>query len=372
MLGLVQEIQDVDEERTLRAILRNAVSLPASGDPVTPLETILDVIAEVNRAEPNAGGSLRAEDYRRVIGNVTDFMTDQDHGLRAPDRRRPAAPVPPGERSSLQRRRRHDGVERIVLPRRDVHVHGHRRSPGVALHRSLIVATFLSLSALALLPGRAAAGGFYLADRGVRPLGRGGAFVAGVDDPHALWYNPAGLSWSGDQLLIDASLTLFETNYARIDGGGNLLPAVNGHHAYLPIPTVAGSFSIDELPNFTFGLGVMAPNSALMEWPQEIELDGMPYPAPQRYSLPRWRAACSPRWRSPRPGGRSRSSPSASRRTSSSGTSTRAWRSAPATASSAASPRTRSTTASRRSACRCSSPSSCSAASWISTRCASA
>ncbi len=81
MLGLVQEIQDVDEERTLRAILRNAVSLPESGDPVTPLETILDVIAEVNRAEPNAGGSLRAEDYRRVIGNVTDFMTDQDHGL---------------------------------------------------------------------------------------------------------------------------------------------------------------------------------------------------------------------------------------------------------------------------------------------------
>ncbi len=155
----------------------------------------------------------------------------------------------------------------------------------MALRRSLIVATFLSLSALALLPGRAAAGGFYLADRGVRPLGRGGAFVAGVDDPHALWYNPAGLSWSGDQLLIDASLTLFETNYARIDGGGNLLPAVNGHHAYLPIPTVAGSFSIDELPNFTFGLGVMAPNSALMEWPQEIELDGMPYPAPQRYSL---------------------------------------------------------------------------------------
>ncbi len=153
----------------------------------------------------------------------------------------------------------------------------------MALHRALIGT--LACVVVALAPGRAAAGGFYLADRGVRPLGRGGAFVAGADDPHSLWYNPAGLSWSGDQLLIDASLTLFETDYTRIDGGGNTLPTVNGHHAYLPIPTIAGSFSIDELPNFTFGLGAMAPNSALMEWPQSIDVDGTTYPAPQRYSL---------------------------------------------------------------------------------------
>ena len=80
-LDLVQDIQAVDEDRTLRRILQNAVSLPAAGDPVTPLETILDVIAEVNRAAPNAGGSLRADDYRAVFGQVTDFMLDEDHGL---------------------------------------------------------------------------------------------------------------------------------------------------------------------------------------------------------------------------------------------------------------------------------------------------
>lgn len=155
----------------------------------------------------------------------------------------------------------------------------------MAVQRSLILALALSLLSGALAPSGAAAGGFYLADRGVRPLGRGGAYVAGVDDPHALWYNPAGLSWSGDQLLLDASLTLFETTYTRIDGGGNTLPTVSGHHAYLPIPTVAGSFSVDELPNFTFGLGAMAPNSALMDWPQSLDVDGVEYPAPQRYSL---------------------------------------------------------------------------------------
>lgn len=80
-LDLVQDIQAVDDDRTLRRILQNAVSLPAAGDPVTPLETILDVIAEVNRAAPNAGGSLRADDYRAVFGEVTDFMLDEDHGL---------------------------------------------------------------------------------------------------------------------------------------------------------------------------------------------------------------------------------------------------------------------------------------------------
>ncbi len=80
-LDLIGDIQAVDDERTLRQILQNAVALPDDGDPVTPLETILDVIAEVNRAEPNAGGSLRAEDYRAVIGQTTEFMLDEEHGL---------------------------------------------------------------------------------------------------------------------------------------------------------------------------------------------------------------------------------------------------------------------------------------------------
>lgn len=152
---------------------------------------------------------------------------------------------------------------------------GEARAIGVSL------ALVLALGA----PAPAAAGGFYLADRGARPLSRGGAFVAGVDDPHALWYNPAGLAYSGDQLLLDGTLTLFETTFARIDGGGTLQPAVTGHHAYLPIPTVAGSFSFDGVPELTFGLGLLAPNAALMEWPESIRVDGVEHPAPQRYSL---------------------------------------------------------------------------------------
>lgn len=80
-LDLVHDISDVDDERTLRRVLQNAVAIPESGDEVTPLETILDVIAEVNRARPNAGGSLDGTDIRAVIGQTTDFMLDEDHGL---------------------------------------------------------------------------------------------------------------------------------------------------------------------------------------------------------------------------------------------------------------------------------------------------
>jgi hypothetical protein len=80
-LALMQDIGDVDDERVLRRILQNAVALPASGDEITPLEIIVDVIAEVNRAAPNEGGPLRGDDYRAVLGQVTGFIEDSDHGL---------------------------------------------------------------------------------------------------------------------------------------------------------------------------------------------------------------------------------------------------------------------------------------------------
>ncbi len=143
-----------------------------------------------------------------------------------------------------------------------------------AVKASLAVALFVAL----LAPNLAQAGGFYLAPRGVRPLSRGGAYVAGVDDPHANWYNPAGLAYSGDQLLIDANLTLFEASYQRLDSGGALLPESTGFHPYVPIPTIAGSFGFDDLPDFSFSLGIAAPNSILADWPRGPE-------ASQRYSI---------------------------------------------------------------------------------------
>ena len=135
-------------------------------------------------------------------------------------------------------------------------------------------------AALGLLPARAAAGGFYLLDRQPRALGRGGAFIAGNDEPGALWYNPAGLGFAGEQLQIDATLTLLNVDYTRVDSGGTTLSTVHGSNTPLPIPTLAGSFDLG-LENVTFGVGVFAPNAALMEYPEELNGGA----APQRYSL---------------------------------------------------------------------------------------
>jgi long-chain fatty acid transport protein len=144
----------------------------------------------------------------------------------------------------------------------------HRARPGFARAVALL---------LCAAPTAALAGGFYATDRGVRAMGRGGAFVAGADDPHALWYNPAGLVASGRQLLVDASLNLTTIEYTRIDGGGDRLETVTGEAEPLPVPTIAYTDGFG-LSDFGFGVGLIVPNGIRTVWPDGDD-------APQRYSL---------------------------------------------------------------------------------------
>ena len=65
-----------------------------------------------------------------------------------------------------------------------------RRAPRLAALTALTALAALAAAWLTAAPAHA--GGLYYADRGVRPLGRAGAFVAGADDPGAITYNPAG------------------------------------------------------------------------------------------------------------------------------------------------------------------------------------
>lgn len=78
-LGLLREIDAIDTAGTLPAILRNLVALQP--DESTPLETILDVISEVNRAAPGAGGAYEPDDYRTMFGEMTGAMEDTRHGM---------------------------------------------------------------------------------------------------------------------------------------------------------------------------------------------------------------------------------------------------------------------------------------------------
>ncbi len=155
------------------------------------------------------------------------------------------------------------------------------------------VVSSLAGVALALLVVDADAGGLYFSERGVRPLGRGGAFVAGADDLHAIWYNPAGLYDAGSQVLLDVAWVNFTTDYTRralldqvdpntgevVSRHEQTFPTVEGDSAIIPIPTVGGSFRVHE--RWVVALAAAAPYSALTSYPETV--DGKP--APSRYSL---------------------------------------------------------------------------------------
>lgn len=78
-LTLLREIRGFDHDRTLRALLGNLVQL--RDDQTTPLEVIVDVMNEVNRAEPGAGGAYLPPDYRASFGHMTDFMDEERRGM---------------------------------------------------------------------------------------------------------------------------------------------------------------------------------------------------------------------------------------------------------------------------------------------------
>jgi long-chain fatty acid transport protein len=148
--------------------------------------------------------------------------------------------------------------------------------------------------AAALLPSSAHGAGLYFADRGVRPAGRGGAFIAGADDLGAIAYNPAGFYEAGAQLLIDASWLNFTSDYTRrslvdqVDPNTGeptgtqfkqSFPSVHGSSPVLPIPTIAVSFQPHR--QWVVAFGLWAPYAAIASYPAEVEGG----PAPQRYSL---------------------------------------------------------------------------------------
>ena len=151
---------------------------------------------------------------------------------------------------------------------------------------AVVTASFLGAA-------QAEAAGLYFSERGVRPLGRGGAFTAGADDLGAIWYNPAGVYDAGSQFLFDASWLNFTTEYTRrsliqqrdpntgqvVSEFEQTFPQVEGSSPIIPIPTLAGSFQVAD--DWVIAIGVEAPYSAITSFPEEV--DGQP--AASRYSL---------------------------------------------------------------------------------------
>ena len=147
----------------------------------------------------------------------------------------------------------------------------------------------LGLSALSYA-GSANAAGLYFSDRGVRPLGRGGAYVAGAEDIGAIWYNPAGLADAGTSVLADFSWLHFTSDYTRrtqvTDTAGTLRtyesPSVSGTTPVLPIPTIGASFALGKEKKWDLALGIFAPYTAIASYPLTVN-GGTP--SPSRYLL---------------------------------------------------------------------------------------
>jgi long-chain fatty acid transport protein len=137
----------------------------------------------------------------------------------------------------------------------------------------------------------ARAAGLYVSDRGVRPLGRGGAFVAGADDLGAIWYNPAGIVEAPSSVLADGSWIAYSDTYTRQSLVTSAPPnqttyvqsfdPVHGTTPFLPIPTIAGSYRFGDDHQYAVAAGVYAPYAALLDYPERIASG----PSPQRYSL---------------------------------------------------------------------------------------
>lgn len=148
---------------------------------------------------------------------------------------------------------------------------------------------FAALVALACAPAQAHAAGLYFSDRGVRPMGRGGAFVAGADDLGAIWYNPAGLVDTPPSVLADFSWLRFSSEYTRelriVDADGTIKyvssPGVHGSSPIIPFPTIAAATKLGRNDEWTMAGGVYAPYAALATYPATV--GGAPSPA--RYAL---------------------------------------------------------------------------------------
>ena len=135
----------------------------------------------------------------------------------------------------------------------------------------------------------AQAGGLYFSDRGVRPMGRAGAYVAGADDLGAIWYNPAGLADAKTSVLADFAILRFSSQYTRslrvVDADDTVRyvgsPAVNGSSPFVPFPTLAASYAFGKEKEWTIAGAAFAPYPAIATYPATV--DGLPSPA--RYAL---------------------------------------------------------------------------------------
>ncbi len=158
---------------------------------------------------------------------------------------------------------------------RDLRVKGPR-------YVSLLLALLGSLLTLVIGLPKAEASGFFLPGRGVRPMGRGGAYVAsGEGNLNSLWYNPANLAaldsttLTGDLSVIGTFSKFKRAPRATRNGETVTYGPVSNQSPPTPDPQllVGGPTGIEGL---VWSAGVYAPYATHQRFPPS---------GPQRYVL---------------------------------------------------------------------------------------
>lgn len=134
--------------------------------------------------------------------------------------------------------------------------------------RRRVVPWVLASLAFAGFEQEASAGGFEVPDMGGRAIGRGGAYVVGVEDGSAIHYNPGALAkMRGATVMYHHGLMWQHTQFSRAtldeawgDDAGTSFDSVRASNNLFPI---LGSFAVTSdfgLDNWTFAAGVYGPN----------------------------------------------------------------------------------------------------------------
>ena len=125
---------------------------------------------------------------------------------------------------------------------------------------------------LFLFSSVAQAAGMFLPSRGVHPLSRGGASIAGGDTLQTIWYNPANLvEMKGISVLVDVGVIVSSARFARQsrkseEGGTINYEAVDNEASPIPDPTLIGSYHWAD-HNLTVAFGFYAPYASGLKFP---------------------------------------------------------------------------------------------------------
>ncbi|NUQ82170.1 MAG: outer membrane protein transport protein [Bacteroidetes bacterium] len=112
------------------------------------------------------------------------------------------------------------------------------------------------------LPFGAMAGGFMIPEQGAKPSALAGAFTGLANDPSAIYFNPAGISFQkGINILIGSTFVSPASQFQAVDVSNTLHKQ---KELFFVVPQVF--FTMEWEYGLTFGAGVYAPYGLGTEW----------------------------------------------------------------------------------------------------------